>query len=125
MKKTMKEQRVERQRKTKKIIFNCKKFFGKGSFIYDVHSLNFRLTLPSSPLSTNIQFWSKQIPLLDVLNWYYPPSPIHHHPGLFRTYNLTYNFFFANTQSIYYSHMSHMYHKTGSNTNSFSPSQLL
>ena len=63
------DQRVERERKTKKYIFNSKNDFLKGSFNCNAHkkSANFWKPNPSSLLSTNIQFWSKQTPLLDTV----------------------------------------------------------
>ena len=57
MKKTMKEQRVKKHRKTKKIIFNSNKQFVRGhSFMTSAKKSKFRTLVPSSPLSTNIQF---------------------------------------------------------------------
>ena len=35
----------------------------------------FLTTTPSSPLSTNIQFWSKHSPCLDFINWHSKPHP--------------------------------------------------
>ena len=48
----------EGRKRNKKIIFNSKKEFDKGSFIYEVHkkSRNFGPPSPSPPRSTSIQF---------------------------------------------------------------------
>ena len=76
------------------------------------------------PLSTNIQFWSKHTPLLDLLNWHSPPSSHQGNFGIFlENFNneiniVTYSFFLANAQSIYY---SRMYNKSDRKSNSFSP----
>ena len=73
--KTMKEQTVKRQRK--KYIFNSKKeFVSVHSFMTSTKSLKFELPAPSSSPCTNIQFWSKPIPLLDVLNSHANPAPV-------------------------------------------------
>ena len=55
MKNSVKEQRMKRQRKTKKVT-SAKKS-------------KFRILTPFSLLSANIEFLSKQNPLLDVLDW--------------------------------------------------------
>ena len=99
---TIKEQREKRDRKTRKIKFNSKKEFSKGSF---------RLTSP--PISRNIQFWSKHNPswtgLLSVL---YPLGNF----GIFlenlnNEINIvTYNLFLF----LYY---SHKYNKNDSEAN--------
>ena len=76
------------------------------------------------PLSTNIQFWSKHTPLLDLLNWHLPLSSNQGNFGIFlENFNneiniVTYSFFLANAQSIYY---SRMYNKSDRKSNSFSP----
>ena len=67
-------ERKERK-KNKIIIFNSKKGFGKGSFIYDVHKKSFKLWSSLSYLSANFLFWSELSPLLDILNWHsIPPT---------------------------------------------------
>ena len=66
---------MKRQRK---IIFNSKNNLVSGhSFMRPQKSLNFGSAPPSSLLSTNIQFWSKHTPLLDVPNWYSTPTVQH------------------------------------------------
>ena len=78
-KKTMKEQRVRRQRRTKKIIFNGKKEFVRGdSFMTFTKRSRFRTPTHLFPSIHNhpiLKFWSKQIPLLDVLNSHSKPVP--------------------------------------------------
>ena len=77
-KKTMKEQRVNRQRKTKKIIFNSKKEFVRDhSFMTSTKKSKFRTPTHLFPSIHNhpiLKFWSKQIPLLDVLNSHSKPA---------------------------------------------------
>ena len=111
-KKAMKEQRVKRQRK-KKIIFNSKKEFVRGhSFMTSAKKSKFRATTHLFP--SNFQFWSKQIPLLDVLNPHPTPHPLPNpQPSL---WIISYSFFIANAYSICY---SHMYHKTERKAYSF------
>ena len=110
----MKEQRVRRQRRTKKIIFNGKKEFVRGdSFMTFTKRSRFRTPTHLFPSIHNhpiLKFWSKQIPLLDVLNSHSKPA---HAPWV-----ISDSFLIANTYSIYY---SHMYNKTDRRANGFSP----
>ena len=110
----MKEQRVRRQRRTKKIIFNGKKEFVRGdSFMTFTKRSRFRTPTHLFPSIHNhpiLKFWSKQIPLLDVLNTHSKPA---HAPWV-----ISDSFLIANTYSIYY---SHMYNKTDRRANGFSP----
>ena len=70
---------------------------------------------PQNPLSTNIQFLSVHMPLLDVLNLHLIPLPLCNFGILSeifnnKTYNIvTYRFFFATAYSIYF---SRIYNKT-------------
>ena len=63
------EMGLKRQRETKKIIFNniCKSYVRGHSFMTPAKKSKGPLTA-SSPLSTNIGFWSKQTPLTGNLN---------------------------------------------------------
>ena len=64
-------------REKKKKIFNSKKEFVRvHSFMRSAKGLKFEPPSPSSPLCINIQFWSKRIPLLDVLNSHSNPAPV-------------------------------------------------
>ena len=103
MKKTMKEQRMKRHRKTKKNHIQ--------------RTSNFDLTRP--------HFWTSLIGIQP------PPPPPPLTLGNFGSFLenfkneiniVTHSFFLANAHSIYY---SHMYHKTDRKVNSFSPSRLL
>ena len=67
----------EETKKNKKIISNSKKEFVKvHSFMTSAKSLKFEPPHPSFPLCINIQFWSKRIPLLNVLNSHSNPAPV-------------------------------------------------
>ena len=104
----------EETKKNKKNHSIAKKEFDNRSYIYDVreNSLNIGPPPCCSPLSTIILFWSKDTPLLNVLKLTFKTLPL----GVISkfssknvdqcwSYNrVTYNFFFANAQSIYYSH---------------------
>ena len=61
---------TEERKKNKEIIFNSKIEFGKWSFIFffPLEKLKFGPFSFFPNLFTNIQFWSKVTPLLDVLN---------------------------------------------------------
>ena len=109
------------KRKNKKIVLNSKKEFARVySFITSARKSKVWTSTPSSPLSTNIQFWSNHTPLLDVLNWHSTTSHTQTHThthntlgnfGIFlKNFNnevniVKYSFFFANAHSIYYSHI--------------------
>ena len=111
----MKEQTVKRQIKTKKIIFSGGGGGGGGhSFMTSAKKSKFRA--PTHLFPSNFQFWSKQIPLLDVFNPHPTPHP---HPNPQPSlWIISYSFFIANAYSIYY---SHMYHKTDRKAYSFPP----
>ena len=66
----------EETKKDKKKVFIIKKEFVRvHSFMTSAESLKFEPPPPSSPLCINIQFWSKRIPLLYVLNSHSNPVP--------------------------------------------------
>ena len=69
---------------------------------------------PQNPPSTNIQFLSVHIPLLDVLNLHLIRLPLCNFGILSEIFNnktniVTYSFFFATAYSIYF---SRIYNKT-------------
>ena len=114
----MKEQRVKRQRKTKKkIILNSKKEFVRDdSFMTSTKNLTFGPPPTSSPLYTIIQFWNFDL------------SRSHSWTSLIRIQNplpapwvISNSFLIVNAYSIYY---SHMYYKPDRKANSFSPVRL-
>ena len=104
----------EETKKNKKNHSIAKKEFDNGSYIYDVgkNSLNIGPPPSCSPLSTIIQFWSKDTPLFNLLKLTFKTPPLEvitkfssKNVDRCWSYNrVTYNFFFANVQSIYYSH---------------------
>ena len=95
-KKTLKEQKVKRQKRKKDHIQWRNRIFVQNS------------------LSTNIQFSSEPTPLLDVLNLHLIPLPLCNFGILSEIFNnktniVTYRFFFATAYSIYF---SRIYNKT-------------
>ena len=67
----------ETKKNKNKIIFNSKKEFVRvHSFMTSAKSLKFEPPPHSSLLYINIQFSSKRIPLLDVLNLHSNPDPV-------------------------------------------------
>ena len=117
-KKSMKEQSEGAKKKQKKIIFNSKKEFVRNhSFMTSLKKSKFRTPthlFPSIHNHSILKFWSKQIPLLDVLHSHSKPAP--------RTLgNFEQLFNCKRKYSIYY---SHMYYKTDRKGNIFSPIRL-
>ena len=108
------EWRDKEKQKQKKVIFNSKKEFVRNhSFMMSTKKSKFRTPTHLFPSIHNhpiLKFWSKQIPLLDVLNSHSKPA---HAPWV-----ISDSFLIANTYSIYY---SHMYNKTDRKANGFSP----
>ena len=121
------EQKVKRQRKTKKIIFKSKKEFGKGSFIYDVRkNSKFWINLLPLYLQTSTFGLSTPNSWTSLIGIQPPPSPMTLDDfGIsFENFDnginiVTYSFFFAKAHSIYY---SHIYYKSDRKA---TPSQLL
>ena len=77
----------------------------------------------SPPLFTNIQFWSKHNPPMDIINFHFIP------PVNFGTFLENFNnkidimkYSFANTYNVYYSYKCK---KTGRKANRLSPIRLL
>ena len=121
----MKEQRVKRQRKTKKVIFKSKKEFVKGhSFMTSSKKSKFLTPTPFPlyPQSSNFDLsrphsWTS---LTGIQNPRYFRNFLQNFNNKINI--VTYSFFFANTYSICYFHMDN---ETDRKANSFSPTRLL
>ena len=61
------------RKKNKKVIFSSKKEFVRGHSFMTSTKKDQISGRPSTPLFTNIQFWSKHTPLLDIPNWHSIP----------------------------------------------------
>ena len=115
--------KIQRKTNKQKIIFNSKKEFVKGhSFMTSTKISKFRTPTHLFPSIHNhpiLKFWSKQIPVLDVLNSHLHSTPAP--PPPWPPWKISNSFLIVNAYSIYY---SHMYDKTDRKANSFSPIRI-